>query len=127
MIRALKCLALLAWPLQLGAAQHTLSNDAAQCAGFWLGYHDYGQLSAYLKASPADIERANAFRAVSIRIGSASPTEIDTFIANQRSHTISLMDAVIYRRDRSSQRVFEDLTETCEALAKMHPETSALR
>ncbi|MEO9573989.1 MAG: hypothetical protein ABJ263_14825 [Tateyamaria sp.] len=124
---ALKCLALLVWPLQLCAEQHAQSQTAAQCAGFWLGYHDYGQLSAYLEVNPADIERANAFRAVAIRIGSASPTEIDTFIAKQRSHTISLMDAVVYRRDRSSQRVFEDLTETCETLAKMHPETSALR
>lgn len=111
----------------LWAATDTQTRAAAQCAGFWLGYHDYGRISAYLDADAADIARANAFRAVAMRLGTSSPGDIDAFIAHQRGQMILLMDAVVYQRDRSSQRVFEDLSETCDRLAGLHPETRSLR
>lgn len=99
---------------------------AAQCAAFWLGYADYARASAYLDFDPTDLGRAQAFRAVALRLATATPGEIETYIDTQRPLMASLMEAVIYTRSRSAQTVFERLTTTCKTFGAAHVETRDL-
>ena len=122
--------ALIAWVVSIGAVwaeQNVSIYPAAQCAAFWAGYADYARASAHLEKNPGDDARADAFRAVALRLATASPEEIDRHIAEQRPLMVSMLDGVIRRGDGVSRRVFERLTKTCETFAATHPETQALR
>ncbi|WP_299965348.1 hypothetical protein [uncultured Roseobacter sp.] len=98
---------------------------AAQCAAFWFGYADYAQWSKFLDGQPDDVELAQAFRAVALRLG--DQTEVDRFIAQQRPLMALLMEATIYAQDRQSREVFETLSETCEDYGAAQPELQELR
>ncbi|UOA27700.1 hypothetical protein [Pseudosulfitobacter sp. DSM 107133] len=115
--------------LGVGAAQadRDLSiHPAAQCAALWLGYSDCAANSPYLAVDPADADRAAAFRAVALRLGTSPRAQIDHFIALQRPLMEKLVEAMIFGRDRQSTDVFEALDETCKSFAKDHPETRKL-
>ncbi|MEL7260317.1 MAG: hypothetical protein AAGK69_02995 [Pseudomonadota bacterium] len=116
--------ALVAAPAQ--AERNPSIYPAAQCAAFWLGYADYARASAYLDFDPTDLGRANAFRAVALRLATATPAEIETYVDTQRPLMASLMEAVIYTRSRSAQTVFERLTTTCKTFGAAHVETRDL-
>jgi len=99
---------------------------AAQCAAFWYGYADYADLSPYLDASPTDLEAAEAFREVALRLaGDAS--EVEQFISEQRPQMVRLMESYIFDGDVQSRDIFERLTATCEDFAADHPETRNLK
>ena len=115
--------------LGVGAAQadRDLSiYPAAQCAALWLGYSDYAARSHYLSVDPTDATRAAAFRAVALRLGTSPRDRIDAYIADQRPLMETMVEAMIFGRDRQSADVFEALGETCKSFAKDHPETRKL-
>ena len=114
------------WTGAVGAERNLSIYPAAQCAASWAGYSDYGQASAHLDHNPQDIYRASAFRLVALRLATATAEEIDRHIAEQRPLMVSMLDGVFYRSGRTSQKVFDRLTETCARFGAQHPETRDL-
>lgn len=100
---------------------------AAQCAAFWLGFHDYAKRSPLLVPNAADPKRAEAFRAVARRLAPNRTAEVDQTIHNQRAEMALLTEAVIFSGDAQSRKLFETLTRVCADLGATHPETQALR
>ena len=100
---------------------------AAQCAALWFGQDDYAQVSPYLDRDPKDLQLAEAFRAVALRLTTQSPAAIDAFIATQRRQMSLLVEAFIFGSDRSSRRLYESLMQDCSGFAAKQPETRDLR
>lgn len=100
---------------------------AAQCAALWFGQDDYAQVSPYLDRDPKDLQLAEAFRAVALRLTTQSPAAIDAFIAAQRRQMSLLVEAFIFGSDRSSRRLYESLMQDCSDFAARQPETRDLR
>jgi len=100
---------------------------AAQCAALWFGQDDYAQISPYLDRDPKDLQLAEAFRAVALRLTTESPAAIDAFIATQRRQMSLLVEAFVFGSDRSSRRLFESLMQDCSDFAAKQPETRDLR
>ena len=100
---------------------------AAQCAALWFGQDDYAQVSPYLDRDPKDLQLAEAFRAVALRLTTESPAAIDAFIATQRRQMSLLVEAFVFGSDRSSRRLFESLMQDCSDFAAKQPETRDLR
>ncbi len=118
--------ALFAWGLSASIAwanNNPSLYPAAQCAAFWLGFTDYARISAYLDVDPTDKTRAEAFRAVALRLGTATPDTINGYIAEQRPLMAATMEAMIYGQNRAARDMFERLTERCSAFGAEHPET----
>ncbi|MEO1363067.1 MAG: hypothetical protein AAFU86_04735 [Pseudomonadota bacterium] len=74
----------------------------------------------------ADVNRANAFRDVALRLATAAPDEIDRYVTEQRPLMVSMLDALIYNRSHTSRDVFERLIETCKTFGAQHAETRDL-
>jgi hypothetical protein len=110
----------------VGATAQEALYPAAQCAAFWYGYADYATLSPYLDFEQSDVEAAEAFRAVAVRLG-APETEIIAFMDAERPRMTRLMESYIYDGDAQSRDIFERLSTTCEDFAARHPETRNLK
>jgi hypothetical protein len=109
------------------AADDPALFPAAQCAALWFGQDDYAQVSPYLDRDPKDVELAEAFRAVALRLTTESPAAIDAFIAAQRRQMSLLVEAFIFGGDRSSRDLYDSLMQDCAACAATQPETRDLR
>ena len=120
------CAGLLMAMLGSGTTAQEALYPAAQCAAFWYGYADYAKLSPYLDFEQSDVEAAEAFRAVALRL-SAPETEVITFIDAERPRMTRLMESYIYDGDAQSRDIFERLSATCQDFAARHPETRDLK
>ena len=109
------------------AADDPALFPAAQCAALWFGQDDYAQVSPYLDRDPKDLQLAEAFRAVALRLTTESPAAIDAFIATQRRQMSLLVEAFVFGSDRSSRRLYESLMQDCSDFAAKQPETRYLR
>jgi len=109
------------------AADDPALFPAAQCAALWFGQDDYAQVSPFLDSDPKDLQLAEGFRAVALRLTTESPAAIDTFIAAQRRQMSLLVEAFIFGSDRSSRRLYESLMRDCSDFAAKQPETRDLR
>ena len=110
-----------------GAATDPALFPAAQCAALWFGQDDYAQVTPYFDRDPKDLQLAEAFRAVALRLTTQSPAAIDAFIAAQRRQMSLLVETFVFGSDRSSRRLYESLMRDCSDFAAKQPETRDLR
>lgn len=115
-------MALLAWP---AAALAEPPYPAAHCAAYWLGWDDFAKASRFLPRDATDLARAEAFRAVAIRLAGGKAAMVDDFLASERANMALMIEAAMYR-DRISEKLQRRLLQTCADYAETQAETRDL-